>query len=64
MEQTECSEKLAYKIQTSENYPEENIQQNSCFCLVEQLNRSKVFVGRARLLSLNFVPAVEIIKIF
>ena len=26
MEQTECSEKLAYKIQTSENYPEENIQ--------------------------------------
>jgi hypothetical protein len=27
MEQTECSETLAYKIQTPENYPEEIIQQ-------------------------------------
>ena len=27
MEQTECSETSAYKIQTSENYPEENLQQ-------------------------------------
>jgi hypothetical protein len=27
MEQTECSETSAYKIQTPENYPEENIQQ-------------------------------------
>jgi len=27
MEQTECSETLAYKIQTPGNYPEENIQQ-------------------------------------
>ena len=27
MEQTGCSEKSAYKIQTSENYPEESIQQ-------------------------------------
>jgi hypothetical protein len=26
MEQTECSETSAYKIQTPENYPEENIQ--------------------------------------
>jgi len=26
MEQTECSETSAYKIQTSGNYPEENIQ--------------------------------------
>jgi len=26
MEQTECSEKLAYKIQTPGNYPEESIQ--------------------------------------
>jgi len=26
MEQTECSETLVYKIQTSGNYPEENIQ--------------------------------------
>ena len=28
MEQTECSETSAYKIQTPENYPEENIQEN------------------------------------
>jgi hypothetical protein len=27
MEQTECSEKLEYKIQTPGNYPEESIQQ-------------------------------------
>jgi len=27
MEQTECSETLAYKIQMLGNYPEENIQQ-------------------------------------
>jgi hypothetical protein len=27
MEQTECSEVSAYKIQTLENYPEESIQQ-------------------------------------
>jgi hypothetical protein len=26
MEQTECSKKSAYKIQTPANYPEENIQ--------------------------------------
>jgi hypothetical protein len=26
MEQTECSETLAYKIQTPKNYPEESIQ--------------------------------------
>ena len=29
MEQTECSEKSAYKIQTPENYPEENIRQET-----------------------------------
>jgi len=29
MEQTECSETSAYKIQTPVNYPEENIQQIS-----------------------------------
>jgi len=28
MEQTECSETSAYKIQTPGNYPEQNIQQN------------------------------------
>jgi len=30
MEQTECSEMSAYKIQTPGNYPEENIQQDGC----------------------------------
>jgi len=28
MEQTECSETSAYKIQTPGNYPEENIKHN------------------------------------
>jgi len=32
MEQTECSETSAYKIQTPGNYPEENIQ-HSHICL-------------------------------
>jgi len=38
MEQRECSETLAYKIQTQGNYPEENIQlaavlvDNTCSC--------------------------------
>jgi len=31
MEQTECSETLAYKIQTQEIYPEENIQYSEHF---------------------------------
>jgi hypothetical protein len=32
MEQAECSETSAYKIQTPGNYPEENIQQgNECY---------------------------------
>jgi len=31
MEQTECSETSAYKIQTPGNYPEENIQQGSFY---------------------------------
>jgi len=29
MEQAECSEMLAYKMQTPGNYPEENIRQNT-----------------------------------
>jgi len=31
MEQTECSEMSAYKIQTPGNYPKESIQANSRF---------------------------------
>jgi len=30
MEQTECSETSAYKIQTLVNYPEESIQHSEC----------------------------------
>jgi hypothetical protein len=33
MEQIECSETSAYKIQKPENYPEENIQQTKCCSL-------------------------------
>jgi len=40
MEQTKCSETLAYKIQTPGNYPEENIQLKEP-CLV---NPGKMFV--------------------
>jgi hypothetical protein len=38
MEQTECSEKLAYKIQTPGNYPEESIQPVKCFRFVIQFS--------------------------
>jgi len=31
MEQTECSEMSAHKIQTPGNYPEENIQHAECY---------------------------------
>jgi hypothetical protein len=34
MEQTECSETSAYKIQTPGNYPEENIQHKACYAQV------------------------------
>jgi len=30
MEETECSEMSAYKIQTPENHPKERIQQTTC----------------------------------
>jgi len=36
MEQTECSETLAYKIQTPGNYPEESIQ-HYLQCLTKKL---------------------------
>jgi len=38
MEQTECSETSAYKIQTPEDYPEENIRHN---VLLSRIFRSK-----------------------
>jgi hypothetical protein len=41
MEQTECSETSAHKIQTPGNYPEENIQQKTS-CLLFTV-RSKFF---------------------
>jgi len=54
MEQTECSEMSAYKIQTPGNYPEENIQHTEhgkslksrmhFFCLY-QLSCSWIFWG-------------------
>jgi len=31
MEQTECSETLAYKIQMPGNYPEESMQEECCY---------------------------------
>jgi len=37
MEQTECSETLAYKIQTAGNYPEESILLVD-FCYLEELH--------------------------
>jgi len=36
MEQTECSETSAYKIQTPGNYPEESIQQLNICLIVDR----------------------------
>jgi len=49
MEQTECSETSAHKIQTPGNYPEENIQLTSCwlansYSSLEQHGASEMFV--------------------
>jgi hypothetical protein len=42
MEQTECSETVAYKIQTPGNYPEENIQLKSHIRPVPNSTVSKI----------------------
>jgi pSer/pThr/pTyr-binding forkhead associated (FHA) protein len=54
MEQTECSETSAYKIQTPGNYPEENIQK------LFPLNHSTNY----RYSSIEAFPATEINDIF
>jgi len=43
MEQTECSETLAYKIKTLGNYPEESIQHNKFILFILQ---SKTYFGQ------------------
>jgi hypothetical protein len=45
VEQTECSEMLAYNIQTPENYPEESIQHSV---------HGESFKSRLRLLGMTF----------
>jgi len=41
MEESECSETSTYKIRTSGNYPEENIQHN-CELLAASLNKLQI----------------------
>jgi hypothetical protein len=43
-EQTECSETLAYKIQTPENYPEESIQHSEHS---KSLKSIRIFIASA-----------------
>jgi hypothetical protein len=45
MEQTECSETSAYKIQMPGNYPEENIQHSKTLCNIDIF--IKIYVGIA-----------------
>jgi hypothetical protein len=48
MEQTECSEVLAYKIQTPGNHPEESIQHSERSRKVEikyTLHDSQIYIG-------------------
>ena len=53
MEQTECSEMSAYKIQTPGNYPEENIQHTSPMLLYQQCNKSIHMTDGMRVASLS-----------
>jgi hypothetical protein len=46
MEQIECSETSAYKIQTPENHPEENIQQTETSFVFKQRNYTQADVSR------------------
>jgi hypothetical protein len=46
MEQTECSETLAYKIQMLGNYPEENVQQ---YFFVYQNSKPPAYVTTFRI---------------
>jgi len=45
MENTECSEKSAYKIQTPGNYPEKNIQQNKLLLTTDNNGRTLFHVA-------------------
>jgi rhodanese-related sulfurtransferase len=44
MEQTECSETLAYKIQTPGNYPEESIQHSEHGKSLKSRKNKKIIV--------------------
>jgi len=46
MEQTECSEMSAYKIQMPGNYPEENIQHDQVLFLYEDITRYMYYKTR------------------
>ena len=59
MEQTECSETLAYKIQTPGNYPEENILHTEHGVKFE-IEKTYLFVNHALDLSSNCYMTVEI----
>jgi hypothetical protein len=70
---TECSETLAYKIQTPENYPEENIQQiyvscSKCTSMVQHMKLLCPYIGASGIhqkglhVSLNVYPAQKIKK--
>jgi len=60
MEQTECSETSAYKIQTPGNYPEENIQQN-CFSLRILRNPVKDLVGKTQNFCISYELVVKVV---
>jgi len=47
MEQTECSETSAYKIQTPGNYPEENIQHTEPQLIFWPIAYSVCFIGHS-----------------
>jgi len=65
MEQTECSETSAYKIQTPGNYAEENIQQGQIFYVEVKVSHTAKYyylIGNFRFLSYMICCCNRILK--
>jgi hypothetical protein len=60
MEQTECFETSAYKIQTPANYPEENIQDRQCTCKCNMEARSRNHCGHGKAINITHSECISV----
>ena len=59
MEQIECSETSAYKIQTPKNYPEESMQ----YYLLLQTRPTKIFIFALKIAAINIILTIRFLII-